>query len=189
MSRRDRSWLYFTGYCIVLIIAILGLFYPQQQSQQNGVDVTVALEDNTNQSLIASNTWTSIRYSTNIHVSSAWNHTAGDEKIECLREGIYRLYFSIQPTLNNTQPQTLYFCKACNLYQQIRATIQYGGVGMIEEISSSHTHGDREARFLSKSVLLYASPTDVIRIQFKSQCPNVIIGATPTSSTMIISNA
>lgn len=197
MARRDYSWLYFAGYSLVLVIAILGLFYPQSTGVGSAaqIDVTLALEDNTNQSLLATNTWTSIRYSRNIHVSSAWNHTAGSDEIICLRAGTYLLYFSIQPRLNSSQTQTNFFCKACHLYEEIRATIQYDGVGAIQEIRSSFTEGDREARFISKSLLFYANPTDVIRLQFRSLCPNIIIApppilnALPTSATLAISNA
>ena len=195
MARRNLSWLYFIGYSIVLVIAILGLFYPQSSGGPfEEIDVSLALDDDTNQSVIATNTWTSITYNRNIHVSSAWNHTLGSDQIICLREGIYLLYFSIQPRLNNTIAQTLFFCKACHLYQEIRATIQYDGIGAIQEIRSSYTQSDREARFVSKSFLFHANPTDVIRLQFKSQCPNIMIGpipslnSLPTSATLAISS-
>ena len=197
MSRRDRSWLSFIVVSVVTVIAILGLFFPRSSSfNGSGNDVTIALEDNTTQYLNASDTWTSINYNGQIHVSSAWGHTVGSNQITCHREGTYRLYFSIQPQLNNSQIQTLYHCKPCHLYQQIRATIQYDGIGFIHEIRSSHTRGDREARFLSKSILFHAHPDDIIRLQFKSLCPNVVLSSGgnqmmnsyPTSATLIISD-
>ena len=197
MSRRDRSWLSFIVISVVTVIAILGLFFPRTKSFSGVVDdFVIALEDNTTQYLTASNTWTSITYNGQIHVSSAWAHTAGSNQIRCLREGTYSLYFSIQPQLNSTQVQTLYHCKPCHLFQQLRATIQYDGIGFIYEIRSSLTRSDREARFLSKSILFHAHPDDIIRIQFNSLCPNVVIssGASPmmnsypTSATLTITD-
>lgn len=196
MPRRDRPWLSFLSFSALATIAILALVFSVRDHGNR--DVTIALEDNTTQWISASNTWTSIRYNKQLHISSAWEHSSGSTRIRCLKEGIYRLYFSIQPDVNITLSEEMsYHCRPCHLHHQLRATIQYNGHGVLHEIHSSRTHSDREARFMSKSILFHANVDDVLIMQFRSLCPNMMLSigdeqqsfnVYPTSATLIISD-
>lgn len=183
-SRRARPlplWQIFFNF-VVLGLAIASFFFPLDAGDSVGsAGLILALDDDTVQTVAGSDVWTSITYSRNSYVSGAWSHTAGGDAIACLRTGIYQAYFSVQVDVAglSTDPENAssvpWVCRPCQLRHRLRATRQLGGAGLLTEVRPSHTRGDREATFLSKSVLFYAARGDVIRFQFSSLCQYVVL--------------
>jgi hypothetical protein len=162
---------------LVLGLAIAAFFFPLGGGSGDS-SLILALDDDTVQPVAGSDVWTSITYNRNSYVSSAWSHTAGGDAIACLRTGIYQAYFSVQldvAGLTANASSIPWVCRPCQLRHKLRATRQLGGAGLLTEVRPSHTRGDREATFLSKSVLFYAARGDVMRFQFSSLCEHAVL--------------
>lgn len=196
-SRTDSSWLTYLGFSIVLLIAILGLFYPLNDTTTLPpipppiipTRYLLVLNDNTTQPLGLVNQWRNILYHTQKVASPGffYPNTTWDF-VRCLVPGYYRVYMSIQAVAPPTTLNTSYHCRACHLNYAIRAVQQLDGLGPLFDIGDSFTTISRDVSFLSKEFIILVNDGDVLRFQFKSLCPNLSLTPLPTTATLIISS-
>lgn len=170
------------------MIAIIAVILAGMAYENTKRDVTLALEDNAPQELDSIGVWSNIEFRRNLHISPAWHHTRGEESVvECRMDGIYRIFFSIQTSLSSTTSS----CSEEELSSlMMRATIQYDGQGLLHEIHSSLTKGNMYTEYMGKEFLLNVEEGDLLRFQFYSLCPDLILSpptVSSSSATLIIS--
>jgi hypothetical protein len=194
-SRIDRSWMTYLAFCILLAIAILGLFFPIQDGGGGGDNeisprYLLVLDDNTTQPLGLVNQWKNILFHHQKVSSPAFFYPDSPpwDYVRSLVPGYYRVYLSIQTEAPATTRNTSYHCRACHLTYAIRAVQQLGGIGPLYDIGDSFTTIARDVSFLSKEFIMLVNNGDIIRFQFKSLCPDLTLTPLPTTATLIITS-
>lgn len=163
------------GLSIALIFGLLALVLGGSNLKTIQNPHRLSLYDTTQQPLLAANTWTNIKYNHTLYSSPDFLLLPSGDTIQCLKTGIFAMYFKIQTNINTsvTPPMPLQ-CGNCFLKYAVRATIQYQGIGMITEIPTSFTY-DNNAQLLSTQLFFSSSYNDLIRIQFISACPYLLL--------------
>lgn len=194
-NRTDRFWSSYLVLSFILLIAILGLFFPQSNNTFTPpppppppLRYALVLNDNTTQTLNMANQWKNITYNTLSITSPAFLYSSTplppQNGITCLIPGYYRVYLSVQTDSPPTFQNTTFHCRACHLSYAIRGIQQRNG--QIYDISGSFTTINRAVSFLSKEFIILVNNGDVLQFQFKSLCPQLTLSPRPTTSTLHI---
>ncbi len=163
------------GTGIAIVLGLLALILSGSNNQLLQHPHRLSLYDVKQQPLLGANTWTNINYNHTLFTSPDFILLPGGGAIRCLKNGIYTMFFKIQIDLNTSvTPPLPPQCGSCFLKYAARATIQYQGVGLITEIPTSFTY-DNNGLHLSTQLFFNSSYNDLIRIQFISACPYLIL--------------
>ena len=160
---------------IALLFGLLGLVVGGSNHNTLVHPHRLSVYDITQQPLLGANTWTNIIYNRTLLTSPDFLLLPSGDTVRCLKTGIYAMFFKIQTGLNTSvSPPLPLQCGNCFLKYAARATIQYQGVGLINEIPTSFTY-DSNGLLLSTKLFFSAAYNDLIRIQFISACPHLIL--------------
>ncbi len=160
---------------IALLFGLLALVLSGSNHNTLQHPHRLSVYDTTQQPLLGANTWTNIVYNHTLFTSPDFLLLPGGDTVRCLKTGIYAMYFKIQTSLNTSvSPPLPLQCGNCFLKYAARATIQYQGVGLITEIPTSFTY-DNNGLLLSTQLFFSVSYNDLLRIQFISACPYLLL--------------
>ena len=163
------------GIALGLIMGLLALVLGGANYNLLQHPHRLSVYDLSGQALLDANTWTNIKYNHTLFASPDFSLQPDGETLRCLKTGIFTMFFKLQTSLNTSvEPPLPLQCGSCFLKYAARATIQYQGVGLITEIPTSYTF-DNNVQLLTTQLFFSASFNDILRIQFISACPYLLL--------------